>query len=111
MSEIENLKAYDPFADSGEGPSEGGVVHIRLQQRNGRKTLTTVQGLNAYLDSAKIEKLIKIFKKEFCCNGTIVEHKELGEVIQLQGDHRSRIGDLLVAENVVKKDMIKIHGF
>ena len=36
---------------------------IRLQQRNGRKTLTTVQGLNAYLDRDKIEKLIKIFKK------------------------------------------------
>ena len=36
---------------------------IRLQQRNGRKTLTTVQGLNTYLDRAKIEKLIKIFKK------------------------------------------------
>jgi len=36
---------------------------IRLQQRNGRKTLTTVQGLNAYIDRTKIEKLVKIFKK------------------------------------------------
>eukprot|EP00160_Parvularia_atlantis_P002488 Unigene1205_Nuclearia_a/m.3852 Unigene1205_Nuclearia_a/g.3852 ORF Unigene1205_Nuclearia_a/g.3852 Unigene1205_Nuclearia_a/m.3852 type:complete len:113 (-) Unigene1205_Nuclearia_a:183-521(-) len=112
MSDIENLKAYDPFADTGEGgPVEGGVVHIRLQQRNGRKTLTTVQGLNAYLDRAKIEKLIKIFKKDFCCNGTIVDHKEWGEVIQLQGDHRTRVGDMLVNEEVVKKEMVKIHGF
>jgi translation initiation factor 1 len=117
------------------------TTDIRLQQRNGRKTLTTVQGLNTYLDSGKIEKLIKIFKKargrtpsvcaygaafvltgapgwcgaaysqEFSCNGTIVDHKEWGEVIQLQGDHRVRISELLAEEGLVKKDNIKVHGF
>ena len=45
---IENLKAFDPFADAAKGNDEGvqdGLVHIRIQQRNGRKTLTTVQVL------------------------------------------------------------------
>ena len=55
----------DPFADTGEDAlqavdaaaaeqkaaaaaakqKQGGAIHIRIQQRNGRKTLTTLQGL------------------------------------------------------------------
>lgn len=34
-------------------------MHIRVQQRNGRKCITTVQGLNAELDMKKIVKAIK----------------------------------------------------
>ena len=85
MARIENLKAYDPFADTtGEddaGPGDQGLVHIRIQQRNGRKTLTTVQGLSSEYD---FKKIVKVAKKEFACNGTVVEHPEYGEVIQLQ---------------------------
>ena len=47
MTNIENLKAFDPFADAAKGDDESvqdGLVHVRIQQRNGRKTLTTVQG-------------------------------------------------------------------
>ena len=33
-----------------------------------------------------LKKLLKAFKKEFACNGTIVDDEELGQVIQLQGD-------------------------
>lgn len=54
---IQNLSSYDPFADLGdESKSDANqqavkkqqtqnYVHIRIQQRNGRKTLTTLQGL------------------------------------------------------------------
>ena len=43
----------DPFADEGGDPlgdsadvgSTADYIHIRIQQRNGRKTLTTLQGL------------------------------------------------------------------
>jgi translation initiation factor 1 len=41
----------DPFADEGQQlgdedvGSQQNYVHIRIQQRNGRKTLTTLQGL------------------------------------------------------------------
>ena len=71
---IQNLASYDPFADVGDDPSAPGsgaksgasaaaaatetdaieakkkapqdrYIHIRIQQRNGRKTLTTLQGL------------------------------------------------------------------
>ena len=55
---IQNLASYDPFADVGDDPAPEDIVeekkktsqansyvHIRIQQRNGRKTLTTLQGL------------------------------------------------------------------
>lgn len=100
---------FDPFADA-EGDDQvvtKGIVHIRLQQRNGRKSLTTIQGLNSSLDLAK---LTKAFKKEFCCNGCVVDDKELGRVIQLQGDQRNKVTSFLVEEEIAAKKMIKIHG-
>ena len=90
MAHIENHKAFDPFADANKGDDESvqeGLVHIRIQQRNGRKTLTTVQGLSAEYD---FKKIVKVAKKEFACNGTVVEHPEYGEVVQLQVCYRLR---------------------
>ena len=84
------------------------ILDIRIQQRNGRKTLTTVQGLPKGLDPKKV---LKVFKKEFACNGTIVEDEDLGEVIQLQGDHRTKVGQILVEEGICQKDGVQIHGF
>ncbi|KAG5551754.1 hypothetical protein RHGRI_009989 [Rhododendron griersonianum] len=72
--------AFDPFAeasaeDSGAGTKE--YVHVRTQQRNGRKSLTTVQGLKKEFS---YNKILKDLKKEFCCNGTVVQDPELGQV-------------------------------
>ena len=111
MSQLDNLKAFDPFADASKGDEESGqegVVHIRIQQRNGRKTLTTVQGLSAEYD---FKKIVKVAKKEFACNGTVVEHPEYGEVVQLQGDQREKICQMLVQCGLVKHDQLKVHGF
>lgn len=41
------------------------------------------------------KKILKAFKKEFACNGTIVDDEELGQVIQLQGDQRQKISAFL----------------
>lgn len=79
-----------------------------MQQRSGRKTLTTVQGLPKDLDPKKV---LKVFKKEFACNGCIEQDEEHGEIIQLQGDHRAKISSLLVEEGICKKDEIQVHGF
>lgn len=52
----------DPFADAIKGADDDvqdGLVHIRIQQRNGRKTLTTVQGLSADYDLKKIVRACK----------------------------------------------------
>lgn len=100
---------FDPFADAA-GDDEvvtKGIVHIRLQQRNGRKSLTTIQGLDDKLD---LNRLTKAFKKEFCCNGCVVDNKELGKVIQLQGDQRENVKKFLAEEEIASKKMIKVHG-
>lgn len=54
---------FDPFAeanadDSGAGSKD--YVHVRVQQRNGRKSLTTVQGLKKEFN---YNKILKDFKK------------------------------------------------
>lgn len=103
----------DPFAeanaeDSGAGPGAKDYVHVRIQQRNGRKSLTTVQGLKK---EYSYNKILKDLKKEFCCNGTVVQDPELGQVIQLQGDQRKNVATFLVQAGIAKKDNIKIHGF
>ncbi|KZS99258.1 translation initiation factor SU [Sistotremastrum niveocremeum HHB9708] len=111
---VQNLNSYDPFADEGDPlgdnkdvGSQQNYIHIRIQQRNGRKTLTTLQGLPKEYDP---KKLLKAFKKEFACNGTLVDDEELGQVIQLQGDQRLKISTFLTEEGIPKAT-IKLHGF
>lgn len=62
---ISLLLFSDPFADAIKGDDKlpagtDDYIHIRIQQRNGRKTLTTVQGIAADYDK---KKLVKAFKK------------------------------------------------
>lgn len=47
-------------------------VHLHFQQRTSRKCLTLIQGLPEDLD---FKKIVRQFKKAWCCNGTIVEHE------------------------------------
>ena len=49
--------------------------------------------------------------QEFACNGTVVEHPEYGEVLQLQGDQRHKICDWLTKTGLVKAEQLKVHGF
>ncbi|XP_033727970.1 eukaryotic translation initiation factor 1-like [Pecten maximus] len=105
------LAQADPFSNQSAGETGTGsdtLIHIRIQQRNGRKTLTTVQGISPQFD---LKKIVKAFKKEFACNGTVVEHPEYGEVIQVQGDQRHHIRDFLKMVNIAGEDQLKVHGF
>lgn len=59
-----SIYCSDPFHDAfkdneGIGVSQEGFVHIRIQQRNGRKTVTTVQGIGDEYDKRKIVKVCK----------------------------------------------------
>jgi len=102
-SDAKSLGVRDPLEDAPDASgsksqakkdtNEEAAVHIRVQQRNGRKSLTTVQGLPQKLDKKKI---LKALKKDFCCNGTVVEDNELGSVLQLQGDQRKNVSQFLV---------------
>eukprot|EP00118_Oscarella_pearsei_P025048 m.307379 g.307379 ORF g.307379 m.307379 type:complete len:115 (+) comp42214_c0_seq1:71-415(+) len=114
MASFENLKAgFDPFNDEvgqsyAKNEYQKGVIHIRIQQRNGRKTLTTVQGISDAYDK---KKLARYAKKEFACNGTVVMHPEYGEVLQFQGDQRNHIARFLTRIGLAAEEQIKMHGF
>ena len=53
-----NFPSVDPFNEFGKSDQEG-LIHIRIQQRNGRKTLTTVQGIADKYDKKKLVKYCK----------------------------------------------------
>ncbi|KAM5264650.1 eukaryotic translation initiation factor 1-like [Ctenodactylus gundi] len=114
MSAIQNFNSFDPFADASKGDDllpagTEDYIHVRIQQRNGRKTLTTMQGIADDFDK---KKLVKTFKKKVACNGTVIERRpEYGEVIQLQGDQRKNICQFLVETGLAKDDQLKAHGF
>ncbi|CAF0885889.1 unnamed protein product [Didymodactylos carnosus] len=116
---IINLRSADPFADvtgasdldnSGAtgGQRSSNLIHIRIQQRSGKKTLTTVQGIGEEFDK---KRLLRAFKKKFACNGTVVEHQEYGEVIQLQGDQRIHVSQFLKEIGIATDEQLKVHGF
>lgn len=52
-----------------------------------------------------------IYFQEFACNGTVIEHPEYGEVLQLQGDQRENICQWLTKSGLAKPDQLKVHGF
>lgn len=82
-------------------------VHIRNQQRNGKKSITTIVGLDPALNKKAI---LKAFKKAFNCNGNVVEDEDVGFVVQIQGDKRKDVQKFLIEEKIVSKNQVKVHG-
>ena len=99
--------AFEDAGDSGAAASEE-KVHVRVQQRNGRKCITTVAGLADDLD---IKRICKAFKKNFSCNGAVQKDPEVGEVIQLSGDQRTNVKDFLVDQEICHGESVVLHGF
>tara|TARA_Y100001970_G_scaffold293825_1_gene443551 strand:- start:4452 stop:4745 length:294 start_codon:yes stop_codon:yes gene_type:complete len=82
-------------------------VHIRIQQRNSRQKITTVEGLP---DKYDLKRILKVCKREFACNGNIVNDRRYGEVLQLQGDQRDNMSKFLSVVQLVPDSHVKIHG-
>ena len=107
------LTLADPFADAETIAVEDSTVsskkhvHIRMQQRNGTKCITTVSGLLMELD---LKRILKLLKKNYACNGTVLQD-DSGEVLQLQGDHREAVRLFLIQEGICELDNVKVHGY
>ena len=82
-------------------------LDIHYQQRNARKCWTIVQGIPYDID---LKHVLRAWKKMFNCNGAIVEKKEGGLIIQLQGDKRNEVAKFLVYEGIGTKETVKVHG-
>jgi len=81
-------------------------VHIRIQKRNGKKSITLVSGLPSTLD---LKATLKFFKKSLNCNGCIIEDEENGKILQVQGDHRNSIKIYILDNNISLKEDIIMH--
>merc|ERR1711971_1022574 len=83
---ISNLNTKDcAFTEADEDFSR---VHIRVQQRNARKRITLIEGLD---EEFNFKKILKYMKRGFKCNGACVKSKIAGTVIQLQGTKGSEL--------------------
>lgn len=100
--------AFEDVNDIGATANSSDKVHVRVQQRNGRKCITTVAGLADDLD---IKRICKAFKKNFSCNGAVQKDEEAGEVIQLSGDQRANVKAFLVDQEICTSSQIVLHGF
>merc|ERR1712100_450579 len=97
----DNFDASGGFDSKDDGKSK---VHIRMQQRNGRKSWTTVAGFPEQVRLPKsgrtlkvdFDKILRAIKKTFKTNGNLIRDPEHGTVIQLQGDIRKDIADFLI---------------
>jgi translation initiation factor 1 len=99
----------DAFEDAGDGGnSSEEKVHVRVQQRNGRKCITTVAGL---MDDLDVKRICKAFKKNFSCNGAVQKDEDGKEVIQLQGDQRTNVKAFLLDQEICTGESIVLHGF
>lgn len=116
ISTIVNLQNLDDFDQENCIVSKKECVHIRVQQRNGRKSITTVENLATCNDEAVsgmtdikyLENVAKFFRKKFKCSAAV---KKEDKVIQLSGDNRQDIKKFLIENNTVSEDGIKVHGF
>ncbi|KEG05759.1 translation factor SUI1 [Trypanosoma grayi] len=82
-------------------------VHIRVQQRKGKKFVTSVQGLNPALNFRRINRE---FQRRWGCNGTVITTPDAGTVIQLQGNWSEDIKKFLLHENMATEQNLEIHS-
>lgn len=89
-----------------DGAAAAEPIHVRKQQRGGRKWDTLVTGLPTAFN---YKKILSALKKGLNCNGSIVEDETFGTVIQLQGDQVQEVATFLFEEGIAEKHQIKAH--
>lgn len=90
--------------------NEKNNIHIRLNKRNNKKSITIVENLDKYLVYNKLSKLFTKIKQNIACGGNIINDNN-NIILQFQGDHRDTIKNILIEIKLVDKNNIIIHGF
>lgn len=92
------------------------MIHLRIQQRNGKKCITTVEGLKDTKETP-MKEIAQKMRKTFNCSASIVFAMVDGvkntkeKCIQLSGDKRNDIKKFLIDFKIVEENKIKIHGY
>eukprot|EP00488_Nonionellina_sp_1-RS-2012_P002375 TRINITY_DN452_c0_g1_i1.p1 TRINITY_DN452_c0_g1~~TRINITY_DN452_c0_g1_i1.p1 ORF type:complete len:221 (-),score=82.24 TRINITY_DN452_c0_g1_i1:291-953(-) len=93
-------KAKSHIGNSDFCDKEKKRIDLSYQQRNRRKGITVIVGLPIKIN---LKKLMTKMKKKFSAGATIVEDREKGSVMQIQGDLRREIAELFVKLDIVRK--------
>lgn len=100
---------FAEFSDEETGEQQllqDSYVHIRSQQRNGKKSITIIQNMP---DEYDLKKLVKALRKVYACNGALTNHKIYGDIIMLQGDKRLDVYEFITKVGLVKPEFVKVH--
>lgn len=99
-------ETFDPFDPAGLLPDLNNEfdkkVHLRLQQRSNKKSITIVEGL----DETVAKNIIPQLRSKLGCSGTV---KSGG--IQFSGDQRRKIIEFILEHKLAKKGDIVLHGY
>jgi len=83
-------------------------VHIRLQQRNGSKYWTLIEGLSKDID---VKKVMGYLRKCLQTGGAVVQDKDGRQVIQLQGDCAKKVEEFLLRYDICDKSLVRNHAW
>lgn len=78
-------------------------INVYSEKRKFGKIVTMVRGV----DKENVERVTLFLKRALGCGGVVRRDDNGSEVIELQGNHKSRIVDILVKAGF-SKDIIKV---
>lgn len=82
-------------------------IHIITRKLNSRNFLTFITGIDEKYD---YNLILLDLKKEFACNGAVINNKTYGKIIQLNGNHKDKVAQYLINSKIATKEMIKLQG-
>ena len=98
-----------PAAAAAAAPAKGRKKQSRevvmtVVQRNKRKSITTVAGLDLF--DVSLPEVSKLFSKRFACGSTVTKNASLKDVVEVQGDVPAEIAEILVQKYSVPQELI-----
>ncbi len=75
------------------------LIKIKVEKRKWGREVTIIEGLN--LDNERMKALAKKLKSKLATGGTVKNGK-----IELQGDHRDRVKELLVEMGYPEENIV-----
>ena len=87
---------FDPSAELIQKSRTLENVVISVNQRNGRKYLTTIKNIEYHIGELSPIDFLKACRDKFTCGGCIVKDDEGNILVQLQGNHREAVKAFLV---------------
>ena len=87
---------------------ESNFIDIYIKQRNGRKSITMIEGLGD--DKNKLKLIVKELRKKMSCGGSVSTNKDGNLYIKFSGKDLENIVKYLINVLNYDKDDIRIHG-